>query len=103
LWHKEDSSTIKDLIEDTYSVTPVENAMNNVVKEDLNNALAELEKRTADVIRCRYGLEDSYAMTLEEVSARYNLTRERIRQIEKRALVQIQKSSCGEKLRSYIA
>jgi RNA polymerase primary sigma factor len=99
----EDSLTMKDHVEDSNSVTPVEEAMNSIMKEDINNIINSLEKRSAEVIRCRYGLQNEKAMTLEEIGARYNLTRERVRQIENGALVQLKKASGGNELRSYIA
>ena len=97
------SLTIKDLIEDDYINSPVEQTANNILREELETIIGGLEERAADVIRSRYGLGDTGAMTLKEVGIRYNLSRERVRQIEKRALGQIQSSSRSNKLESYIA
>ena len=95
--------TIKDFIEDEYRNSPVEVAANSILKEELEAGLDNLEERAAEVIRCRYGLGDSGPLTLKEVSLRYNLSRERVRQIEKRALGQLLHSVNSNKLESYIA
>jgi len=95
--------TIKDFIEDEYCKSPVESAANNILKEELDTVLDSLEERAAEVIRCRFGLGDSGPLTLKEVGLRYNLSRERVRQIEKRALVQLLHSSRSHKLESFIA
>ena len=95
--------TIKDFVEDEYCNSPVEHATNKVLKDELETALNGLEKRSAEVLRSRFGLGDVGSLTLKEVGERYNLSRERVRQIEKRALVQLQRASCHHNLDSYIA
>ena len=97
-----DTSTIIDYIEDNNNTAPDENAINSVLKDDLDKALESLEERDADIIRCRYGLGESKTMTLKEIGARFNLTRERVRQIESRALRQL-KSAANGNLKSYTA
>ena len=99
----ENSMSFKDMIEDECYTTPVENAVNSVLRDDLEDIISGLEDRAAEVIRSRYGLGNSSPLTLKEIGARYNLSRERVRQIEKRALVQLQKSSERRKLENYIA
>jgi RNA polymerase primary sigma factor len=98
-----DSPAIKDLIEDDASKTPVDNAINSILRTELEEIINDLEKRAADVIRCRFGLGDKGPQTLKEIGADYNLSRERVRQIEKRALIQLQQSSQKRNLESYIA
>ena len=94
---------IKDVIEDEYSNCPVEHATNSLLRNELETAINGLEKRSAEVLRCRYGLGDIGPLTLEEVGSRYNISRERVRQIEKRALDQIQRSAQWKNINGFIA
>ena len=94
---------LKDFVEDEYYKSPFEQATNSLLREDLETALNGIEERAAEVIRCRYGLGDTVPMTLKEIGARYNLSRERVRQIEKRALLMLQQSSESSNLAHYIA
>ena len=96
----EDSLTIKDYIEDKHSHSPAEHAMNSCLKDDLEEALDRLDRRDAEVLRCRFGLGNSHTMTLQEVGERLNISKERIRQIETRALHKL-RSNAG-KLREQI-
>jgi len=95
--------TIKDFIQDEIEDSPMEQAANSILKEDLEAVLGGLEERSAEVLRCRYGLGGAGPMTLKEVGDRYQLSRERVRQIENRAMVQLQSSSKEHKLDTYIA
>ena len=95
--------TIKDHVEDEYYLSPVEIALNSLLKDDVEAALNGLGIREAAVLRSRFGLGGEDSMTLKEIGNRYNLSREWIRQIEKRALIQLQRSSLNSKLESYIA
>jgi len=98
-----ESLSIKDYVEDNLSKSPVEYAMNSALKDDLDKVLNGLGKRAAEVIRCRYGLGNNQPMTLKEIGARYKLSRERVRQIEKRALLQLQNSKTRKHLEIYTA
>jgi len=98
------SMSVKDLIEDEHqNKSPVETALDNLLKDDVEEALNSLGERAADVLRGRFGLGESGSLTLKELGDRYNMSRERVRQIEKRALMQLQHSSHYKKLESYIA
>ena len=103
VYSNSDLLTLKDSIEDSFSTSPVEHTINKALKDDINKALEGLEKREAEIIRCRYGLGEKKTMTLKEIGARYNLTRERVRQIEARAIRQLQQSPYCLGLKSYIA
>ena len=94
---------MKDNLEDTNLVLPDEMAINSMMKEDLNKALTNLSERDAEIIRCRYGIGSNKNMTLKEIGERYNLTRERIRQIENRILGQLRHSSNWKNLEGYTA
>ena len=98
-----DSLPIKEYVEDTMTKSPVEYAMDSALKDDLDKVLDGLGKRAAEVIRCRFGLGNTCPMTLKEIGNRYKLSRERVRQIEKRALIQLQSSGVRSKLEIYTA
>ncbi len=83
---EEDDSHLGDFIEDKEVITPNEYASNELLKNELTKVLGELTPREARVLRLRYGLEDGRPHTLEEVGKEFNVTRERIRQIEAKAL-----------------
>ena len=100
---KKNALTTKDYIEDEYINSPHEDAVNSNLREELETALNGLEKREAAVIRSRFGLDEDGPLTLKEIGLRYKLSRERVRQIEKRALRQLQQSSVCRKLESFIA
>jgi len=99
----ENALTIKDLLQDEYYNSPVDHATNNILREELEIILDSLEERAAEVVRCRFGLGDIGPMTLREVGDRCQLSRERVRQIENRAIVELESSSREHKLDSYIA
>ncbi len=83
---EEDDSTLGDFVHDSETPNPLEYTMNEKFKEELDNILKELTPREEKVIRLRYGLTDGRPRTLEEVGKMFNVTRERIRQIEAKAL-----------------
>lgn len=83
---EEEDSTIADFIEDKNSISPSEAAEKEMLKEKLLEVLATLTPREEEVIRKRYGLDDGKPRTLEEVGKEFNVTRERIRQIEAKAI-----------------
>lgn len=98
-----DSLSIGDYVEDSITQSPVDYAINSALKDDLEDVLNGLGRRAAEVIRCRYGLGNTCPMTLKEIGSRYNLSRERVRQIEKRALIQLQNSNTRGRLKVYTA
>ncbi|MFC9650125.1 MULTISPECIES: RNA polymerase sigma factor RpoD/SigA [unclassified Streptomyces] len=80
-----------DLLEDTSAVSPEQSVLTLLRSEELEDLIGKLDQRTASIIRMRYGIEDGRERTLTEVGKQHGLTRERIRQIEKHALMELKK------------
>ena len=96
--HEEDTK-IGDLIPDENALSPQDIAMQNMLKEQLMSVLETLTPREQKVIRLRYGLDDAHPRTLEEVGREFSVTRERIRQIEAKALRKLRHPSKLKKLK----
>ena len=99
---EEEDSHIGDFIEDQESPAPAEAASYELLREQLNEVLHTLTSREEAVLRLRFGLEDGRQRTLEEVGQQFNITRERIRQIEAKALRKLRHPSRSRKLRDYL-
>ena len=99
---EEEDSHIGDFIEDQESPAPAEAASYELLREQLNEGLHTLTPREEQVLRLRFGLEDGRQRTLEEVGQQFNITRERIRQIEAKALRKLRHPSRSKKLRDYL-
>ncbi|MCQ4212177.1 MULTISPECIES: sigma-70 family RNA polymerase sigma factor [Streptomyces] len=80
-----------DLLEDTSAVSPEQSVLTLLRSEELDDLIGRLDQRTASIIKMRYGIEDGRERTLTEVGKEHGLTRERIRQIEKHALLELKK------------
>jgi RNA polymerase primary sigma factor len=93
---------LSDFIEDTSSVTPVDRASKNMLKEDLAEVISELTPREQRVLVLRFGLEDGRSRTLEEVGVEFKRTRERIRQIEAKAIRKLRHPSRSRRLKDYL-
>ena len=98
---EEDDSHLGDFIEDKEVITPNEYASNELLKNELQEILKELTPREAKVLQIRYGLDNNRPHTLEEVGKEFNVTRERIRQIEAKALRKLRHPSRSKKLGDY--
>ena len=96
---EEDDSRVGDFIEDENTKTPPEVVMKNMLKQQLMEVISELMPREQQVIILRYGLEDGHPRTLEEVGREFNVTRERIRQIEAKALRKLRQPNRLKKLK----
>jgi RNA polymerase primary sigma factor len=97
----EEDSTLEDFIEDVKNVTPDRSAALQLLKDYVKEVIAQLSPREQKILEMRFGLEDGVAHTLEEVGREFDVTRERIRQIEAKALEKIQKHEGIKKLRDY--
>jgi len=99
---EEDDSHLGDFIKDENSLSPEEYATNEILKEEINEVLSTLQPREQQVLELRFGLIDGTCYTLEEVGKRFNVTRERIRQIEAKALRKLRHPSRAKKLRDFM-
>ncbi len=97
----DEDSTLEDFIEDVKNVTPDRAAALQLLKDYVKNIVAQLSPREQKILEMRFGLVDGVAHTLEEVGQEFEVTRERIRQIESKSLEKIRKFKGLEKLRDY--
>ncbi len=99
---EEEDSHLGDFIEDRAALAPAEAASHQLLKEQVEAVLDSLSGRERRVLQLRFGLEDGRARTLEEVGKEFNVTRERIRQIEAKALRKLRHPSRSRKLKDYL-
>jgi len=99
---EEDDSHLGDFIKDEHNMSPEEYTTNEMLKDEIADILLTLTEREEKVIRLRFGLEDGKARTLEEVGQIFGVTRERIRQIEAKALRKLRHPSRSRKLKDYL-
>ena len=100
---EEEDSHLGDFVEDVDSPAPSDSASYSLLREQLSNILHTLTPREEQVIRLRFGLEDGRTRTLEEVGKQFEITRERIRQIEAKALRKLRHPSRSKTLKDYLA
>ena len=98
----DEESVLGDFIEDEESATPEESAANQLLKEQVQSVLSTLSDREQKIIRMRFGLDNGKSHTLEEVGQEFAVTRERIRQIEAKALTKLRKHKDARKLYEYL-
>lgn len=99
---KEDDSRLGDFIEDREAATPAASVTQELLREDIIEVMASLSPRERDVLRLRFGLDDGRQRTLEEVGQLFGVTRERIRQIEAKALRKLRHPNRSRRLREYM-
>ena len=95
-------SRLGDLVEDHTSLAPTEATSHQLLKEQIDKVLDELTEREKKVLQLRFGLKDGHARTLEEVGREFDVTRERIRQIEGKALRKLRHPTRSRKLKGYL-
>lgn len=98
----EEDSVLADFIEDEDTISPEESATSQLLKEHVKDMLGALTEREQKILKLRFGLEDGKSHTLEEVGQEFSVTRERIRQIEAKALAKLRKHKDAKKLHDYI-
>ena len=99
---EEEDSVLGDFIEDEDSTTPEESASNQLLKEQVQAILSSLSDREQKIVKMRFGLDNGKSHTLEEVGQEFAVTRERIRQIEAKALAKLRKHKDAKKLHEYL-
>ena len=95
-------SVLGDFIEDEGTISPEESASNQLLKEQVKDLLGTLSDREQKIVRMRFGLDSGKSHTLEEVGQEFAVTRERIRQIEAKALAKLRKHKDAKKLYTYL-
>ena len=99
---EEEDSHLGDFIEDRGTLAPAEAASYRVLRQQVEEVLESLSERESKVLQLRFGLEDGRSRTLEEVGLDFGVTRERIRQIEAKALRKLRHPSRSKKLRDFL-
>lgn len=98
----DDDRSLVDLIEDEYSTHPMKNVINKMLSEDIQEVLSILSQREQEILTMRYGLYDDHPRSLAEIGAKMGVTRERIRQIEAKALRKLRHYSQRKRLDEYL-
>jgi len=98
---EEDEDTLGDFIEDPSSPSPTKETFRMFLREQLSRALEQLDEREREILKLRYGLEDGHPRTLKDVSLKFNITRERVRQIEIKAIEKLKHPSRRAELKRF--
>jgi RNA polymerase primary sigma factor len=102
VYSEKDSSLLGDFVEDKGHPTPDDMVIENSLREDIDGILKTLTQKEAEIIQYRFGLNGRRPMSLKEIGSKYKLTKERIRQIEKKAIKRLQHPSRSHVLRAYM-
>ncbi|MFZ0454033.1 MAG: RNA polymerase sigma factor RpoD/SigA [Ignavibacteriaceae bacterium] len=97
-----EENRLLDIMENDDQPTPDFSLMNESLKAEIDRALSSLSEREAEVIKLYFGLNKEHSLTLEEIGERFNLTRERVRQIKEKAIRRLRRASKSESLRAYL-
>lgn len=100
--NESDSSILSDMLKDNNSISPEDKYESKSLTEEINGILKSLTEKEKNIIEMRYGLNGFEAMSLKEIGDKYDLTKERIRQIEKKAITRLKSSKKTETLKNYI-
>jgi RNA polymerase primary sigma factor len=103
VYAEKDSSILEDFIEDDGYTHPSEEVIEKSLRDDINSVLDTLTEKESEIIQYRFGLNGRNPLSLKEIGDRYNLTKERIRQIEKKAIKRLQHPSRSQYLEAYTA
>ena len=96
-----DFGPLEDFIEDKSSSQPAETLIESSLRDEINGVLSSLSQREAEILQWRFGLNGKVPMTLRAIGRKCKLTKERIRQIEKKAIKELKRSPCSDELRAY--
>ena len=99
---EDEDSNLEDFIEDKQGPSPTKSAVDYLKRQEIESVLTSLSEREAEIIRLRFGISSGYPMTLEEVGKIFNVTRERVRQIEAKAIRKLRHPSRSKRLREYL-
>lgn len=99
---EDEDSFLEDFIEDKHGPSPAKSAIDYLKRNEIENLLGTLSQREAEIIRLRFGISSGYPMTLEEVGRIFNVTRERVRQIEAKAIRKLRHPTRSKRLREYL-
>ncbi len=97
-----DASVLSDFLEDGSHLSPEAETIQGSLKSDLNHALETLSEKESKILELRFGLNDKQPLSLKEIGEKFNLTKERIRQIEKKALQRLLQPSEDKELEAYL-
>lgn len=103
VFYKKDSSVLGDFVEDEGYAAPEDEVMKESLKSEIEKVLSTIPEKEARILEYRFGLKNHKPMSLKEIGALYNLTKERIRQIEQKALNRLQHGKRSERLEAFIA
>lgn len=98
----DEENSLLDVLENVQQPSPDNHLISESLKVEIRNALADLPEREAEVLRLYFGIDVDYAMTLEEIGEKFNLTRERVRQIKEKAIRKLRHTSKSKNLKSYL-